>query len=84
MGPERMLTCECGAAEPGHSCGRQELATNMRLVEIDSDGRVRDPQLGGRREEGWRQIYVLPSCADRILAASSRRAALEPELGFTD
>lgn len=84
MVPESVLACECGSAEPGRSCGQRGVATNMRLLEIDAHGRVRDAGLAGRHDDGWRQIYVAPSCADRILAAPNGRSSIEPELGFTD
>ena len=82
--PESVLACECCLAEPGRSCGQREVATDMRLLEIDADGRVRDAGLGGRHDDGWRRIYVALGCADRILTASSRLSVIEPELGFTD
>ncbi|HVV48030.1 MAG TPA: hypothetical protein VHO06_00060, partial [Polyangia bacterium] len=62
--PESVLACECGSAEPGRSCGQRGVAAEMRLLEIDAHGRVRDVGFAGRHDDGWRQIYVAPSCAD--------------------
>ncbi len=79
-----VLACECGSAEPGRFCDEREVLANMRLLEVDAQGGVREPVLGGRHDEGWKQIHVSPSCADRLLEMSARRSVVESELGFTD